>query len=209
MPTFDELLQIAVLRRRRQRRTASNLVLFEDAFNRADSATTLGSEYTVSGLTWGIQSNRAYCPSTSASGLATHDCDEADVDVTLDVMLRSVGDNSRGFLYLRGDGTTSNRWFVGMDNAFSVLRLGKSVAATSADVKTVAFTPTAGNLYTLRVLAKGSAFQVWVDGVEKTALAATGQTDNASLTYCGLMATRGTSATGSPIFDNLKVLRAA
>ena len=182
--------------------------LFADDFNRADSASTLGANWTVAGsLVWGTQSNKAYAPTISAFGMATHDCGEADIDYTVDVELNSTADSSRGLVTFRSDGTTNNRWSVGLDGLLAKLQLIKIVAGTATTVQEPAFSATLGLLYTIRVVAKLSAVTVYVNGV--STLTGTDDTPLLSLTSHGIAASRKASASGSPRFDNIKIMRAA
>lgn len=183
-------------------------VLFSDDFNRADSATTLGTAYTVAGdLTFGISGNKAYTVDVESSlaGQATHDVGEADIDYTCDIVLRPGGGTDRGAATVRSDGTESNRWVIFTDSAFTMLRLTKYVSGVPTDVETAAFIPVPGTIYTVRVAAKGSSWTVYVDGV--STITAT-DAANASLTHCGILATRTISGS-TPTWDNLVVRRAA
>ena len=182
--------------------------LFSADFNGPNSATTPGAAYTVAGgLTFGISSNKLYAvtPASAASGQATHDVGAADVDYTCDIVLRPGVNTDRGCAVVRSDGTVDNKLLVIMDSStWTTLILSKTVAGTGTTIQTAAFTATIGVAYTVRVVAKGSALEVFIDGVSK--ITAT-DAANSTLTYCGAFATRTPTGT-SPTFDNL-VVRAA
>ena len=183
-------------------------IIVSDSFDRADNATSLGAAdtgqaWTATGLTAGIQGGMAYFPTVSGFGIATVETLHADVDVTCSLILRTSADQSRGVLLLRGDGSVANRWSLNCDSTGTNLVLSKVVASVSTNVQTAAFAVTLGQSYAIRVVAKGSAWTVYVNGVSTITA-----TDAAlsTLTKCGIGAVRSTSAVGSPFFDAFKVV---
>lgn len=183
-------------------------IIFADDFDRSDSDTTLGGDWTVSGgIVFGVDSGRAYAlpPATStASAVAFHDVETADVDLSCSVVLSTAANAARGGVYFRGGGSTSNGWFVLMDAGGTTIRLTKVVSGSGTDVDTASWNAAAGQSYAIRVKAKGSTIRAYVDGV--LTLSAT-DSDLATETDCGLWASVG-STDDSPHFDDF-VLRAA
>lgn len=185
-------------------------ILYRDLFKRANSTSSMGSDYTVSGdVDFGIEDGRGYAPAiavASASGLAAHDVGVADMDLTCDLVLSSGTNGGRGGLYVRNDGTRANGWFLSMDSTtVATLRLIKTVGGTSETVDTASFVPTANTLYTARIRAKGPDVKVWVNGV--SLLAGTDE-DLTDLTHFALWAGLKSAGAGEVHFANL-VARAA
>ena len=184
-------------------------ILFSDDCNRADSATTPGAAYTVTGsLTYGIQSGKIYTLDVASAldGQAVHDVGTGNVDYSCDIVLRPSGSTDRGAAVVRSDGTQNNRWVVLMNSTtWATLRLLRYVGGTATEVATGALAAVTGRVYTVRVVAKGSALEVFIDGASTITAS---DPANAANTYIGVFTTRTING-ASPTFDNLVVRRAA
>lgn len=91
---------------------------FTDTFTRANSTTTLGTDWVALDGTWGISSNTAYCVTTTAANhFAGHDCGTWDGTATVDAV---TGGNPfyQGLIFRWVD--ASNYCLIDRDNLYVV-----------------------------------------------------------------------------------------
>lgn len=138
-----------------------------DSFNRADSATNLGSTdggtvlaWQQDAGTWGINGNQAYI-SVAANGMATISASADFEEVSVTVPTITAGD---AFVMFRFS-DTSNRWRWG-GTVGSLATLQKVVAGATttytADMNGTDFTVAAGDTFMVR--AHGSVIEVFHNG---------------------------------------------
>lgn len=123
-------------------------VLFSDTFTRADSATTLGSDWTAITGTWGVSGGNAYNPSGTTNACAVVDSGAADalVQVTLSDTTASV--KTIG-LYVRV--TDADNWIRFVFSAGALFLQKKVAGAATATVKTVTQAVAVGDVLGLRL----------------------------------------------------------
>mgnify|MGYP001567170161 FL=1 len=174
--------------------TAASSV-FSDTFTRADSATTMGSDWLpivghASPIVMGISSNQAYHasggsisgPDANGTVITNSTTLGADRSIQATFITRSV---AAGYyepcLYFRGDGTFSNWWRV--RSTYAASSAYKLESCTAGTITTVA---TFGSAYAgdiVRVDATGSSISVYINGV--LAYNTTSST-HSTLTYHGI-----------------------
>lgn len=170
----------------------SDGVYFVDAFERADSATTMGTDWTVESGTWGISSLKAYCATSGSNVTVYRDLGVADCTLSWDATLPTGADS--GVWFRKTD--ASNAWLVATNPAASIT-LFKMQAGSFTSVATGPIATT-GDHYD--VITVGSSIIVKRNG---SAIITTTQTFNQTATKVGL---RSNSDTVSR-WDNFKAVR--
>lgn len=173
-----------------------------DSFTRANAGTLgtadTGQAWTALGGTWSIASNKATNADASGTFLATLDTGFANVDVAVDVTIKA-GNSNPGLIWRSAD--INNHWHFTVST--SLYRVYKRVAGTYTQMSTHAGIAT--GTYRLRAVANGSAWAVYIDGVQ----VASG-TDSAlsSNTKCGIGSALLTSNSAGADFDNFAAIAA-
>ena len=143
----------------------------DDNFDRADSATTAGSDYTAQAGTFGISSNELYSVTDADADLLTRRPPQRDPDISdgvWEVVVRGTLNSatvyrSPALVFRYVD--SSNYLVVRLRNALVDLR--KVDGGTESSLDTEAITTTDGVDYKIRVQAIDSWIRVWVDDVER------------------------------------------
>ena len=99
----------------------------------------------------------------TTAGTATFEASLADVDVSASVL---AGSGSRGGVVFRAI-DDANRWYASLEPTAGNVELWATQTGGTANVATVASGIVAGGVYTLRVVAVGSAIRVYVNGVSR------------------------------------------
>ena len=151
---------------------AEGSLLFKDLFDRGDSTTTAGSDYTATTGTWGIISERLYSVTDADGDILTRDPDVQDG--TLQAILRGTLNSAsvyrtpalvfRLFEDYAGAIDTNNYLLVRLLNGSVDLR--KVDGGTESSLTTASLTTSDGVDYVVRVMFVGGAIRVWVDDVE-------------------------------------------
>lgn len=149
---------------RRRRRDGDSRILFQDDFNRADSALTLGAPWVTGGTSvWGISTNRAYLATSGAPDIAYVDAGTANVRVTATVAVLDTLWN--WWLVCRVvDGSNYFKVQVpgaGSDGNFYLTRV---TADVGTDIDSGAITVSAGD--TISLECSGNAIKVYHNAVE-------------------------------------------
>lgn len=138
--------------------------LLSDAFTRADSTTTpgtpdVGGPYTVRAGTFGISSNRLYCPTPNGSGSGSHltfpAASNVDISATLPVTLSG---NALSLICRWQD--ASNMWMATVTNGGMFLR--RVQAGSYVNYVVSSQIPEVGDV--LRFLALGRDLYVFLNG---------------------------------------------
>lgn len=139
-------------------------VLASDAFDRGNSSTSLGTA-DVGGVwaasianSWGIQTNRAYCPLNSNGTIAVLTCTVPEIDTTIEVGVLG------GFIGVLGRCIDGNNYYLAQVRGNGTVQLYKRVAGTFTQLGTdaVAALTSAGQV--LGVRGRGSTISATVDG---------------------------------------------
>lgn len=173
-----------------------------DSFNRADSATVLGSTdgagaartWTQNSGTWGIQTNRAYV-SVSAASIATVS-GAADLDeVSVEVPVWASGDAQ--VIFRHTDNSNYCRWggTVGTDASLQIISGGSTALTATPDVNGSDWVLAAGDKLSVR--CNGSVIECFVN--DKLALTVSDTTQQTA-TRVGMRV-----STSAPRFDNFYV----
>lgn len=134
-----------------------------DNFNRADSATSLGSPsdggsaWVAQAGTWGISSDTAYNPTADSPAAATLEASASDVDLQVTV---STASNHGGLVARCSD--ASNFWLLDLNGASNILRLEKYVAGSFSTSFDFAHTPANGDV--IKLSCSGSSLSVYLNG---------------------------------------------
>lgn len=157
---------------------------FLDTFTRADSTTTLGSDWIALAGTWGITSNRAYCVTTAAANhFAGHDMLTPNCDAQVDavtggnpfyqgLVFRWVDANNyclvdRDNLYVVSGGVQtsyahSSPFVDGVDATIRVVANGTSITvyknATAINTRTL--TTPQGDIWGIRTYTGGTSYRL-------------------------------------------------
>lgn len=141
-----------------------------DDFNRADSATSLGTSSSghvwvpLGGTTWGISSNKAYLPSASTQTVAY--CEANDADVTIEVVLsKSDATNNLNRMGISFRLTDDSNYLYAYFLSSTSLRLFKKVTGAGTQLGLATVTETSGD--GLKVIANGDQIEVYHNGVLK------------------------------------------
>jgi len=111
---------------------------FLDTFDRGDSATTMGPDWTVESGTWGISSLKAYCAVSGSNVVAYRNIGVADYTLSWDATLPSGADSgvwfrksdaSNAYLLATNPGATPTL-FKMQAGSFTSIATGPSVAVT-------------------------------------------------------------------------------
>lgn len=133
----------------------SSPLLFSDNFDRADSSSTLGPDWTVSSGTWGVSSNKAYCAVSGNGRAVLHDVGTGDYTLTCDVTLTGGSDAGLWFRWV----DANNCWLLAL-NPLASVTLFRAVGGTFTAVATAA---TAGT-DTYVIVTSGSSIEVYRAG---------------------------------------------
>lgn len=132
-------------------------VLFADAFDRADSASTLGDLWTVIAGTFGIASGQAYTPLGDSNAIAVTDAGTANCRVRVTMAKR----NTFSGLYLRVVDASNWLRYVAADSGHMVLV--RSLDDTLTTVATLAATvASTGDIYEADM--RGTAITLYLNG---------------------------------------------
>jgi hypothetical protein len=146
------------------RRAAATGPVLSDTFTRADSAVSLGNAdtgqaYTALAGTWGISSNQAYLAVSNAPSIAVVDAGISDIDMTIDV---TVASGQPSVVFRGVDIPNHLAVFFEADNELSMY----SVVANSYTLLDTAAAAFSGDgTYEVRILAVGTAIEVFLDGL--------------------------------------------
>ena len=156
---------------KRRRGRVGSVVVVADTFTRADSAVSLGSTETGSAgvlawtshtatAVWGISTNRAYCPTSTASGAnATVNAAVADCSVSLTLAVFENGQGNLLFRYV----DESNFLFVAPVTAgFDLYRVSGGAFTV---IGTNATAPASGDV--VKATFSGSAITIYVNDVSR------------------------------------------
>lgn len=188
-----------LLRGARRRRFAGYIVF--DSFTRADSAVSLGTSdtghaWTAHVGTWGVSSNKAYCPTASgvAQNLATVQTNISTA--TVQAIVSGTWATGQPWLLFRYT-DTSNYMLISAQTANTV-EIFKNVAGAFTQIGTGAYTWGASQL--VSVAYAGTSISVSVDGVVK---ATANDAANQSATRAGIGGS--VSLDNTARFDNFTV----
>ena len=154
--------------------------LLEDFFRRADSATTLGADWTAVTGTGGISSERLYSVTDANADLFEATLGEDMPDGMIDTILRGTLASTTVYRvpvpYFRmledrdGNRDTNNylclRLRATATNSGGAIDLRKVDGGTESSLSEVAVTTSDGVDYVVRVRFEGNRIRVWVDDVE-------------------------------------------
>lgn len=157
-----------------------------DTFNRADSASSLGSTdgfasadpaaWTAASGTWGINGNQAYCPSNTSFGTAWVSSGLSDNITT--VTIGNYGDNNHGFMPRYVD---NNNYLLILLASYGVYI--SSYTSGSLTHHVVAGSATTGDTFAARCV--GSTIEVFKNG-SSTAFLTSTVTEHQTATKQGL-----------------------
>lgn len=198
-----------MLSRRTKLGAGAVAALVSDAFNRADSTTTLGNADTGQAWSpsvansWGITGNRAYLSTTSgdAGYLATVSAGQATQDATIDIQVPAA---AGGLLFRVVD--FSNHLLFDLNKVTNAWTLYKAVAGGYTSLASAPFTVNGTTIYTLRcTVTAAHLITCFIDGAQ------VGQvTDSANSTGQGVGMRVYHDANvyfgTEPRFDNLRVV---
>jgi hypothetical protein len=181
-------------------------VLFSDFFTRSNSATTLGSPWTIVNGTGGISSNEAYFPSDANGNLATLPT-VGTGDYVLSCSIKSIDDGSNyslpNVLFRYIDASTFLR--IRMDK--DTVLLSKYDAGSETVLASYAASYTSGTFFTVSVICFGNSIKGYVDGVQRLSytLTAPEQTKYGSSGVTGIRLSKGGSPGSSARWDDLSI----
>lgn len=141
-----------------------------DTFDRADSASSLGSTdggslspltWTAQNGTWGISSNKAYLTDTTSQAVATVDTGLADVDVAVDITLSSTQPNVGVICRL-----IDNNNYLLAAWAGQIMYLFKREGGGFTELTSVSREWSLGSTYRVRISAVGDLVKVFIDTTE-------------------------------------------
>ena len=142
------------------------LLPFVDEFDRPDSTTSAGSEYTATtGSVWGITAGKAYTVSGSSNNYLVRECQTANVDIETTLGSASWRGSGQGIAFRVVD--NANGWHVnfGSNNTSgSVIEVRKRVGGASQLVHSIAVRPAVGD--TIRVVVNGDTITVYQNGTQ-------------------------------------------
>jgi hypothetical protein len=171
--------------------------LLTDAFTRADSTTvpgspTVGPAPTVWAGTWGISSNRLYCPTlASGQGIIVWDLGTTDADFSITVPVAG------GVPSLVMGSSSSDYVNLTIPTAASAQPVGSRLTSGTARGTWLAALGIAGSVVpvTMRVVRQGQKFALYVQGSRVAAAAEISLVDmpSASYTFFGVRTTSTTA----------------
>jgi len=180
-------------RRRRHEGGAAGIADVTDTFDRADSATSLGTSdsghvWTALSGTWGIATNAAYLP-TSADNYNAAIVDSGRADCTVQYTASTV-DESEGRVPVRM--TDSQNGFIGQASGAGVgiHRLYRIEAGAFTELGTYTADHVSGDV--LKMVLSGSSIKYFLNGVER--IAATDSFQSTAMKH-GIGAGTGTPTT--------------
>lgn len=185
------------------KRLGSN-VKFSDSFNRADSTTTLGANWTVATGTWGIRSNKAYTVTDASGDLVWRDIGTNSYTVSASL----TGEYNTNFRYptiVLHYVDANNYIFAYFDSNQVILR--KRAAGTNTTLTSTAFAVVNGNTYNIKVSDINGVITVYADGVQKLnyTLTTDEKTTYQASTKVGMRITKSGTPTNNADFDNFLV----
>lgn len=140
-----------------------------DGFDRDDSTTTAGSDYTAAAGTWGISSNKLYAVTDANANLLTRDVGAPDgyLKARISGTLNSATDYRSPALVFRFDEDDSgNDTYLCVRLLNGSVDLRKNDNGTESSLDTGTLTTSDGVDYIVEVLFTGPWVRVFVDGVE-------------------------------------------
>lgn len=175
-----------------------------DSFDRADSATSMGTATTgqvwvASGGTWGISSNQAYAVSPTTSQYALLTLPTPAEFVRCVITPSSTVNRFNGGLVIRGRNSSNlfNAEFVGQSGN-NQLFINKLIGGALTTIASVAQTYTPGTPFTAEFRCIGQWLLVYINGVFKKSVQVTGSDLGVLLardaTICGLRCVGGVSS---------------
>lgn len=189
-----------------------------DTFTRVDSATTMGNseapgtpwQQFVSGVgtttTWGITSNKAYQVSNTGSptfALSVVPTMVSDVDISTKIAIGAGGGSITGIALRATD--KDNFVSIRLDETGDSVFVRKVIAGTGTTVATFSTPIATSTSYTLRVVAKGTQIQVYLNG---TLVITTTVAEQVNERLHGLFAAGGTFGTTFN-YDDFSIMDAA
>lgn len=153
--------------------------VLEDFFNRANSTTSIGGEWTATTGTWGVTSERGYSVTDANADLITYDPGDLQ-DGTLEILLRGTLASATVYRvpvlcfriledYLGAIDTNNYlclRLRATATNTGGAIDLRKVDGGTESSLTETAVTTSDGTDYVVRVRFEGNRIRVWVDDVE-------------------------------------------